>query len=167
MNYPKTLEKVTTYSCGHTLHLTKTVSNDDEEECFVCWMYGMEPCPECRAVSGIRYREVYEAIENTRFNNSIILFKRRSPVGTGSMLFEENLWNDSDTNLRTTRLLVEHDINSGRLVPVGIYMGDHFLPFSGYAAGYMKFLRRHDLEAVQAENGLRESNRKATDDWGI
>ena len=172
MGYPKTLEKDATYQCSHTLHLTKTVHNEDEEECFVCWMYDHELCPECRAANAIRYREVYETIENPRHNGYVILFKRFSPVWTGSMLFEEKLWNDCG-NLRTTRLLVENDINGGELVPVGLYRRlelletADYIPFDGYTVEYMKFLLRHDREAIQAERDLLEANRKATVGWGV
>lgn len=36
MKFPKILEKDATYICGHTLHLVKTVKNEDEEEYFLC-----------------------------------------------------------------------------------------------------------------------------------
>lgn len=161
MKFPMTLGKNATYRCGHKLHLVKTVTNEDEEECFLCWTHDAELCPDCRAANADRYREVYNAIENPRYDLYTILFKRRSPVWDGSMLFEEKLLNRNDC-LRSTRFLVEHDINGGEFVPVGIYKGDHFVPFIGYTAEYMQFLLRHDREAVQAEKDLRDAT---VDDW--
>lgn len=64
MKFPMTLEKDATYLCRHTLHLTKTVHNDEEEECFVCWAHDCEICPDCKERNAHRYRDVYEAIEN-------------------------------------------------------------------------------------------------------
>jgi hypothetical protein len=98
------------------------------------------------------------------------------------MLFEENLWNDRD-NLRTTRFLVENDINNVGLIPVGVYRLDlhrldgdgnrvellkaaDYVPFAGYTVEYIKFLLRHDREAVEAESTLRKANRKAEVEWG-
>jgi hypothetical protein len=155
MEFSKTLEIDATYQCGHTLHLTKTVHNDDEEECFVCWTYDCELCPDCKEQNKLRYREVYDTIENPSYDLYTILFKRRSGW-TGSMVFEETLLNKSDC-LRSTQFLVEHHINGGNFLPVGIYRRDHFVPFSGYTAEYMQFLLRHDREAVQAENDLRNA----------
>jgi hypothetical protein len=88
------------------------------------------------------------------------------------MLFEEKLWNDCG-NLRTTRFLVENDINGGELVPVGLYRRlelletADYIPFDGYTVEYMKFLLRHEREAIQAERDLLEANRKATVGWGV
>jgi hypothetical protein len=82
------------------------------------------------------------------------------------MLFEEKFLNRNDC-LRSTRYIVENDINCGEFVPVGIYRDDHFVPFSGYTAEYMQFLLRHDREAVQAENDLRDAKRQAAADWGV
>lgn len=155
MEFPKTLSIDATYNCSHTLHLTKTVHNSSEEECFVCWMYDSEPCPECRAASARRYREVYDAIQNPQFHGYKILFKRRMPVWDGSMLFEEWLLNGS-----TTRFLVERDINHHGHTPIGIYAEDNFVPFSGYTVDYMKFLLRHNREAVDAEAALRNAPKR-------
>src|SRR5664279_966662 len=107
MKFPMTLEKDATHLCGHTRHLVKTVTNEDEEECFICWMYDEELCPDCKEQNARKYHEVYTAIENPRFHFYTILFKRRMPIWDGSMLFEERLENeDKDVNgagYRTTK----------------------------------------------------------------
>jgi hypothetical protein len=126
----------------------------------------MEPCPDCKEQNARRYRDVYEAIENPNYDRYTLLFKRRSPGWNGSMLFEEKFLNRNDC-LRSTRYIVENDINCGEFVPVGIYRDDHFVPFSGYTAEYMQFLLRHDREAVQAENDLRDAKRQAAAEWGV
>ena len=43
----------------------------------------------------------------------------------------------------------------------------HYIPFDGYTVEYMKFLLRHDREAIQAERDLLEANRKTTVGWGV
>jgi len=166
MKYPKKPEENAAYQCGHTLHLTKTAHNCDEEECFVCWMYNCELCPDCKEENARKYREVYAAIENPGYNYYSILFKRQMPIWNGSMLFEEMLENyDKDADgdgYRTTKFLVEYDINHHGDKPVGLYSEDHFVPFGGYTPEYMQFLLRHDREAVQAEKDLRDAT---VDNW--
>jgi hypothetical protein len=163
MEYPKTLMKCATYQCGHTLRLTKTVHTEEEEECFVCWMYDCELCPDCKEQNARKYREVYAAIENPCYHLYTIVFKRPWPHGSGTMLFTE--WVCKDDELDTTRFLVECDINHHGHMPVGLYDGNYFVPFSGYSAEYMQFLLRHDREAVQAEKDLQ--NTRVSHDWGV
>jgi len=166
MEFPKTLTKDATYQCGHTLHRTETVHTYDEEECFVCWMYGNELCPDCKEQNARKYREVYAAIENPQHDGYTILFKRRMPIWSGSVLFEERLENrDKDENgagHRTTKFLVEYATNHHGHKPVGLYKGENFVPFIGYTVEYMQFLLRHDREAVQAEDNLRNAT---VNDW--
>jgi hypothetical protein len=162
MEYPKTLMKYATYQCGHTLRLTKSVHNEEEEGCFVCWMYNSEFCQDCWTSRAKRHCEVYDAIENSYYHGFTILFKRRMPIWNGSMLFTERLLNIGESNLQATRFLVEHDINHHEHKPVGLYKGDNFVPFIGYTAEYMQFLLRHDREAVQAEKDLQDAT---VNDW--
>lgn len=166
MEFPQTLEKHAIYKCGHTLHLTETVHNASEEECFVCGMYESRLCPECHAAKAIEYRDVYDVVQNSRYDGYTILFNRRYARPSGSMLFEERLWNDENC-VRSTLFLVEHDINFHEHIPIGIYRGEHFVPFRGFTAEYMQLLLRHDREAIQAETALEAERSKTEDWWGL
>ncbi len=173
MDYPKTYEIDATYQCGHKPHLTKTLYNDDEEVDFVCEIYNYKVnlCPDCKEQNALKYREVYAAIENPAYNLYTILFKRQRPIWNGSMLFEERLENrekvENDSGYRTTRFLVEYDVNHHGHKPVGLYRGDHFVPFYGYTVEYMQFLLCHDREAVQAEKDLRDAKCPTAVEWGV
>ncbi len=171
MDYPKTLQIDAKYQCGHTLHLTKTVHNDDEEECFICWTHDCELCHACKEQIVLKYREIYAAIENRCYDGYTILFKCRMPIWNGSIVFEERLENEGGglhrAGYRTTRFLVEYNINHHEHKPVGLYKEDHFVPFDGYTVEYMQFLLRHDREAVQAEKDLRDAECPTVAEWGI
>jgi hypothetical protein len=162
----KTVELDTAYQCGHALHLVKTVTNEDEEECCLGWGYEqkLKLCPECRKENASRYREVYNTIENPLYDRYTILFTRSSPSCNGSMIIEERLEN-SNNGLRSTLFLVENDIDHWKFTPVGIYRGNHFLPFSGYTDDYMQFLLQHNGEVAQAEHELRAHNQKKFFEW--
>jgi len=162
MEYPRTLTIDAASQCGHKrLHLTKTLHNEDEQVDFICEIYNYKAdlCPDCKEQNARKYREVYVAIENPCYHLYTILFKRPWPIWNGSMLFEERLENrDKDENgagYRTTKCLVEYDINHHGHMPVGLYRGDHFVPFAWFTVEYMEFLLRHNREAIQAEAALR------------
>jgi hypothetical protein len=166
MEYPKKLEKNATYKCGHTLHLTKTVHNDDQEEYFLCCDYGYGLCPECSTRNRMLYSHVYDALKDTRYDWYQILFKRNDVI-RGNYLWEESVCNSPDC-LASTIFLVENDINHHCHEPVGLYKGDHFVPFDGYTADYMRWLLKHNKEAVQKElelQDLRDAKRKEM--WGL
>ena len=160
MEYPVTLTRDPAYQCGHKLHLTRTLHNDDEGIDFALEIHNYKAClcPDCKEQNARKYREVYEAIENPYYNLYTILFKRPSAIWNGSILFEELVFRGD----ATTRFLVENDINHCGHTPIGLYRGDHFVPFSGYTVKYMRFLLRHDSESVQAEEDLRNATK---DDW--
>lgn len=168
MEYPTIQTKDAYYQCGHKQHLTKTLHNHDDEVDFVCEVsnYKVNLCPDCKEHNAFKYREVYAAIANPCYDLYSILFKRRWPLWNGSMLFRERVFNnlkDEDGDgYRTTKFLVEYDINHHEYTPVGLYKGDRFVPFCGYTVEYMQFLLRHDREAVQAEKDLRDAT---VDDW--
>lgn len=166
MGYPKTREIDAAYQCSHTLHLTKTVNNESEEECFVCWMYDAELCPECRQWNRARYSHVYNMLEDTRYDGYRILFKRNDVV-RGNRLWEEWVWNSPDS-IASTIFLVENDINHHYMWPVGMYKGDHYVPFAGFTVDYMRWLLKHNEEAVQKEGeleNLQDAMRKES--WGV
>jgi hypothetical protein len=178
--YPKTLTIDVAYQCGHKpLRLTKTLLNEDEQVDFYCETcnYKANLCPDCKEQNALKYREVYAAIKNPHYNGYNILFKRPSPLWSGSMLFVERLDNwDTDVDgdgYRTTKFLVEYDINHNEHKPVGLNKGDHFVPFSGYTVEYMKLLLHHDREVKEAEaklleaNLMEETNRMKQIGWGI
>jgi hypothetical protein len=161
MEYPTTLTIDAASRCGHKyLHLTKTLHNDDDEIDYFCEIcnYKANLCPDCKEQNALKYREVYAAIENPCYHLYTILFKRSWPLWSGTTLSTEWVFIGDDT----TRFVVECDIDRHGHKPVGLYKGDHFVPFMGYTVEYMQFLLRHDPEVVQAEDNRRTAT---VDDW--
>ncbi|WP_109486017.1 hypothetical protein [Occallatibacter savannae] len=141
MSYPKQLKVDATYTCGHILHLAKTVYNELQEEDFVfTGLY--EVCPECREASRIRYSEVYEMLKDKRYYSYQILFERHAMI-CGDRLHKELLLDFS-----TTSFFVEYNINQKHMKPVGLYKGTVFLPFEGYTVAYMEWLLESNEESI-------------------
>jgi len=161
MSYPKELEVKATYTCGHTLHLAKTVHNESEEECFV-FTGAFEVCPDCREKNRVRYREVYEMLKDPRYQLFEIVLERNA-TSCGNRLRKELV-----LDFGTTSFLVEYAINQKQETPVGLYRGTDFVPFEGYTAGYMEWLLENNEESVRRYEKNREeanSSRRYVPEW--